>query len=156
MRLPDEVALYFFTTLKSCLEREARSARYIVSGHDIERWLLKTIKALAASKNPSRNRERLSGAFSGDVEALDMLDDPTRWPDGAGLYCVMNAGDVTENHNRFQLQAYTNQHGEISGLGVNARPIQRIHLAAMASGALINGASRQVTVSRSKRDHASC
>jgi hypothetical protein len=115
----DTAALYFFTALKSCLEREAQSARYIVSGHDIERWLLKTVKALAASKNLARGRERLSGTFSTDVDVLDMLDDPTHWPDGAGLYCVMDAGDVTENHNRFQLQPYTNQRDEISGLGVN-------------------------------------
>ncbi|SED40316.1 hypothetical protein SAMN05444161_3130 [Rhizobiales bacterium GAS191] len=115
----DAAALYFFTALKSCLDREAQSARYIVSGHDIERWLLKTAKALAASKNLARGRERLSGAFASDVQVLDMLDDPTRWPDGAGLYCVMSAGDLTENHNRFQLQPYTNQHDEISGVGVN-------------------------------------
>jgi hypothetical protein len=59
----DDTALYFFTAVKSCLDREAQSARYIVSGHDIERWLLKTVKAPAASKNLARGRERLSGAF---------------------------------------------------------------------------------------------
>jgi hypothetical protein len=47
----DSAALYFFTALKSCLDRTAQFGRYIVSGHDIERWLLKTAKALAASKN---------------------------------------------------------------------------------------------------------
>lgn len=31
----------------------------------------------------------------------------------------MNTGDVTKNHNRFQLQPQTNAQGEISGLGVN-------------------------------------
>jgi hypothetical protein len=50
---------------------------------------------------------------------LDMLDDPKHWPEGSGLYCVMNAGDVTANHNRFQLVPYTNSREEISGLGVN-------------------------------------
>jgi hypothetical protein len=48
-----------------------------------------------------------------------MLDGPLSWPDGAGLYCVMIPGALMENHNRFQLQPYTNQDGEISGLGVN-------------------------------------
>jgi hypothetical protein len=115
----DDTALYFFTALKSCLDREAQSARYIVSGHDIERWLLKTVKALAASKNLARGRQWLSGAFASDVQVLDMLDDPTNWPEGAGLYCVMKTGEKTENHNRFQLQPYTNQNDEISGLAVN-------------------------------------
>jgi hypothetical protein len=115
----DSAALYFFTALKSCLDRTAQLGRYIVSGHDIERWLLKTAKALAASKNLAQGRERLSGAFASDVQVLDMLDGPSDWPDGTGLYCVMAPGDVTENHNRFQLQPYTNGNCEICGLGVN-------------------------------------
>jgi hypothetical protein len=115
----DAAALYFFTALKSCLDGEAQSARYIVSGHDIERWLLKTVKALAVSKNLANGKEPLSGAFARDVQVLNMLDDPTKWPDGAGLYCVMTTGEVMKNHNRFQLQPYTNQSGEISGVAVS-------------------------------------
>jgi hypothetical protein len=115
----DTAALYFFTALKSCLGREAHSARYLVCGHDIERWLLKTVKAMAVSKNLARDGKRLSGAFSSDDKMLNMLDDPTHWPDGAGLYCVMNAGDVTQNHSRFQLQPYMNRRDEINGLAVN-------------------------------------
>jgi hypothetical protein len=122
----DSAALYFFTALKSGLDRSTQSGRYIVSGHDVERWLLKTAKALAASKNLARGRERLSGAFASDVQVLDMLDGPTDWPDGAGLYCVMSPGALTENHNRFQLQPYTNQAGEISGLGVNIMGVRFI------------------------------
>ncbi len=99
----DAAALFFFSSLKSCLDREADSMRYLVSGHDIERWLLKTLKTMATSGNLARGREQLSGAFSSDVQVLDMLDDPRHWPEGTGLYCVMNAGDLTENHNRFQL-----------------------------------------------------
>ena len=92
----DAAALYFFTALKSCLDRKAQSARSIVSGHDIERWLLKTIKALAASKNLARGREDFQAAFARDAQLLDMIDDPTHWPSGAGLYCVMDTGNMTE------------------------------------------------------------
>jgi hypothetical protein len=115
----DDAALYFFKAVKSCLEREAQSARYIVSGHDIERWLLKTVKALAASKNLARGRESLSGAFASDVRVLDMLDHPSQWPDRAGLYCLMKTGDLAVNHNRFQIQPYTNDKDEICGLAVS-------------------------------------
>jgi hypothetical protein len=115
----DTAAFKFFATVKSCLDREADGLRFIVSGHDIERWLLKTLKAMAASGNLSHGRERLSGAFANDVQVLDMLDDPGHWPDGAGLYCVMSAGDLTENHDRFQLVPFTNPRGELNGLGAN-------------------------------------
>ena len=115
----DDAAQYFFASLKSYLELGAGSRHAIVSGHDIERWLLKTAKAAAASKNFARGRERLSGAFSRDEAILDMLDSPGHWPDGAGLYCVMSTGDVTANRPRFEFQPATNDQGEIVALGIN-------------------------------------
>jgi len=48
-----------------------------------------------------------------------MLDDPESWPEGAGLYCTMNAGDLTENTARFQLQPLTNEHDDIVALAFN-------------------------------------
>ena len=115
----DSAALYFFSALKSCLDKVATSPHFLVSGHDVERWLLKTVKAMATSGNLARGRERLSGAFTTDVAALEMLDDPSAWPEGAGLYCVMNSGDLTENNSRFQLQPYTTAQDEICGLAAS-------------------------------------
>jgi hypothetical protein len=115
----DDAAQYFFASLKSYLELDTGSRHAIVSGHDIEGWLLKTAKAAAVSKNLARGRERLSGAFSRDDAILDMLDSPRQWPDGAGLYCIMNTGDLTENHPRFQLQPLTNDQDDIEALALN-------------------------------------
>jgi hypothetical protein len=115
----DDAAKYFFASLKSFLEHDTGSRHALVSGHDIERWLLKTAKAAAVSKNLARGRERLSGAFSRDEAILDMLDSPHRWPEGAGLYCTMNAGDRTFNHSRFQLQPLTNEQEDIEALALN-------------------------------------
>jgi hypothetical protein len=50
---------------------------------------------------------------------LDMLDDPRHWPEGAGLYCTMNTGDLTEDTPRFQLQPFTNERDDIEILGFN-------------------------------------
>jgi hypothetical protein len=115
----DDAAQYFFASLKSYFESDAASRHAIVSGHDIERWLLKTAKAAAVSKNLARGRERLSGAFSRDEAILDMLDSPHLWPEGAGLYCTMSTGDRTINHPRFQLQPLTNDQEDIEALALN-------------------------------------
>jgi hypothetical protein len=115
----DDAAKYFFSSLRSYLESDSGSRHALVSGHDIERWLLKTAKATAVSKNLARGRERLTGAFSRDTTILDMLDDPQQWPDGAGLYCTMNTGDRAFNHKRFQLQPLTNSQDEIEALALN-------------------------------------
>lgn len=114
----DDAALQFFSVLKSGLDRAAK-ADFIVSGHDIERWLLKTIKALASSNNLARGGEQLPGSFAKDIPVLDLLDDPQAWPEGAGLYCPMITGETAENQNRFQLQPYTKRNNEIVGLAAN-------------------------------------
>ena len=115
----DDAAKYFFASLKSYLEEDAGSRHALVSGHDLERWLLKTAKAAAVSKNLARGRAPLSGAFSRDAALLDMLDDPRHWPEGSGLYCTMNMGDRTLNHSRFQLQPLTNAQEDIEALALN-------------------------------------
>ena len=74
---------------------------------------------MAVSKNFARGGERLSGAFARDAAVLDMLDAPDHWAVGTGLYCTMNAGDLTENNPRFQLQPATNNQGEIEALGLS-------------------------------------
>lgn len=115
----DDAPKYFLASLKLYLETGAGLRHALVSEHDIERWLLKTAKAVAVSKNFARGRERLSGAFSRNEAILEMLDSPLQWPDGAGLYCVMNTGDTMVNHPRFQLQPLMNGQDEIEALALN-------------------------------------
>ena len=126
----DAAAQYFFTSLKSYLEQDAASRHTLISGHDMERWLLKTAKAAAVSRNLASGRERLSGAFANDKAILDMLDSPNNWPEGAGLYCVMKTGDTTVNHPRFQLQPITNEQGEIEAMALNILGLQFVLLLA--------------------------
>jgi hypothetical protein len=115
----DDAARFFFDSLKSSLELNPKTRHAIVSGHDIERWLLKTAKSMAVSKNFARGGERLSGAFANDAAILDMLDAPEHWVRGTGLYCTMDAGDLAQNNPRFQLQPATNGQGEIEALGLS-------------------------------------
>jgi hypothetical protein len=115
----DAAAHYFFASLRSYLEHDAGMRHALISGHDLERWILKTAKAAATSRNLARGREPLSGTFTRDEAILDMLDDPQHWPEGAGLYCTMNTGDRTENTARFQFQPFTNEHDDIEALAIN-------------------------------------
>lgn len=115
----DSAARYYFASLKSYLEHDSGSRHALLSGRDLERWLLKTAKAAAVSRNLARRGERLSGSFARDELILDMLDDPRHWPDGAGLYCTMKTGDLTENSARFQLRPLTNEHDDIEALVFN-------------------------------------
>jgi hypothetical protein len=48
-----------------------------------------------------------------------MLHDPGHWPEGAGLYCMMNTGDRMSNRPRLQLQPLTNAQDDIEALALN-------------------------------------
>lgn len=115
----DAAALRVFEAIKSGLEKQGQTEHFVASGHDLERWLLKTAKAMAASGNLSSNGDRLTGAFATNSAVVDMIDDYRRWPVGTGLWCTMPAGATTENSLRFQLQPLTNISGEIVGLSLN-------------------------------------
>jgi hypothetical protein len=60
----DAVAGEFFQAIKDCGTNDGGPARhYLISGHDIERWFLKTLGGLAASRSLASNKERLSEGF---------------------------------------------------------------------------------------------
>jgi hypothetical protein len=116
----DVAALRFFQMLRPCWVKDAAPLRYLICGHDLERWLLKSLKALAVSGNLARGRQRLPGIFQEDVHLIDMLDDPTQWPELTGLYFIMAPGTRTENHNHFQLAPlYGLTNDVIAGLVAN-------------------------------------
>lgn len=114
----DDAAKHFFSTLSASFDEDAVQVRSIVSGHDLERWLLKTLRAFAVSGNLGVGRERLPGQLSIDTRFVEMLDDPLSWPDGAGLYCVMKPGDVATNNARFRLRPHSNAQGEVAMIAV--------------------------------------
>jgi hypothetical protein len=116
----DAAATVFFTSLRDCLESNEEVQPYLLSGHDIERWLLKTLKAMAVSGNLAHGRVKLPGAFERSVDIIRMLERVDGWPEATGLYFVMPTGSRLINHTRFQLQPwYGDAQKELVGLWSN-------------------------------------
>lgn len=116
----DFAALRFFEMLRPCWVNDAAPLHYLICGPDLERWLLKSLKALAVSGNLARGRQRLPGMFQEDVRLIEMLDDPRQWPKLTGLYFIMRPGTRTENRNHFQLAPlYGLTNDVIAGLVAN-------------------------------------
>lgn len=113
----DSAAGLFFSGLRECMEGEIAPIPYLFSGHDIERWLLKTMKAMAVSRNLARGRVRLPGTFQRDIDVIQMLEQPEAWPPAAGLYFIMPIGARFVNDPRFRLQPwFDDAQEEIVGL----------------------------------------
>jgi hypothetical protein len=67
----DASAHYFFASLRSYLENNSGTQHALVSGHDLERWILKTAKSAAVFRYLARRRKHLSGRFARDREMLE-------------------------------------------------------------------------------------
>jgi hypothetical protein len=50
----DSAAGLLVSSLRECMEASVEPMPYLFSGHDVERWLLKTLKAMAVSPNLAR------------------------------------------------------------------------------------------------------
>ncbi|WP_136615556.1 hypothetical protein [Bradyrhizobium sacchari] len=116
----DDCAKLFFSALKHSLEKANAEHPLLVSGHDLERWLLKTLKAMAASGNLASGRVKLPDLFQGDVDVVRMIENPLSWATATGLYFVMPSGSRFINNTRIQIQPwYGESRQELVGLWTN-------------------------------------
>jgi hypothetical protein len=98
----DAVAGQFFQAIKDCGTVGAGpSRRYIFSGHDLERWFLKTLASLEASGNLASNKERMTGGFHEDIDVPGMLEEPSLWKKPVGLYFGGFKGQVIQRRDLF-------------------------------------------------------
>jgi hypothetical protein len=113
----DDAAARFIAALRKSMEGDTTPEVLLFSGHDIERWLLKTLKALAVSGNLASGREKLPGAFERNIDVIKLLDDYTAWPEATGLYFIMPTDSRMRNDKRFKIQPrYDDAQKEIVGL----------------------------------------
>jgi hypothetical protein len=104
----DAAAGYFFRALQICAtQADAPSRQFLCSGHDIERWLLKTLSAMAESNNLANDGKRLSGDFHPSVEIAELLQDTDRWQFPLGLYFTQRLGHNLNIDNSISLAPLT-------------------------------------------------
>jgi hypothetical protein len=83
----DTAAARCFQAIKCCdLERAGEGKRYLFSGHDIERWMLKTLANMVASKSVARGANRITSVFHRKVDVAELLHNPRAWLPTTGLY----------------------------------------------------------------------
>jgi hypothetical protein len=98
----DAMAGQFFQAIKNCGTVSAGpSRRYLFSGHDLERWFLKTLAGLAASRSLASSKERLTEGFHEDIAVPGLLENPALWKKPAGLYFGGHKGQVIQRRDLF-------------------------------------------------------
>jgi hypothetical protein len=104
----DAAAGCFFRALQICATQEdGPNRQFLCSGHDIERWMLKTLSAMAESNNLASNGVRLSGDFHPSVEVADLLKDIESWQFPLGLYFTQRLGHELSVDNSLSMAPLT-------------------------------------------------
>jgi hypothetical protein len=89
----DAAAGRFFDAVKQCdLNRSETGCDFLFSGHDLERWVLKTTANIVASKNVARGGGPLLATLHPKIAIADMLQDPKAWPAGTGSITCSGSG----------------------------------------------------------------
>lgn len=113
----DNVAGIFYRGFQQALlDDVAPIQTQLFSGHDIERWLLKTTAGLAASKYLGTEGERLPGDFASGIDVATLLEDPTAWRSPMGMFAIIKLGQTINVANELQIAPLTNHNREIGGL----------------------------------------
>ena len=110
---------------------------YLVSGHDLERWLLKTLAALAVSDNLADAGEKLTGQFHPSVNVTELLEHPEQWRAPLGMYFTQRLGARFQRSDTFGLAPLTIiETGELAGMLVD---IQGLSIALLVAPRPIKG-----------------
>lgn len=122
----DLAAARFFDAILKCdLDRSGDPKRFLFSGHDIERWMLKTAAGLAASKNLSSDGVPLPGDFHHKVNILSLLSDPTSWKHPMGLFFTQRLGEEFLRNDHFGIAPISRiDTKEIVGVRIDLQGLQ--------------------------------
>lgn len=100
----DTAAGQFFEALQLAdTSQSSRGFQILVSGHDIERWLLKTLFNFAYSKSLLNSGKPLLPLFHSTIDPVFLLENPASWPAGTGIYFLQNVGDRVTRNDEFAL-----------------------------------------------------
>jgi len=104
----DTAAAQFFSALERAdLNRSGDGLKVLVSGHDVERWMLKTLFNFAHANSLARGGDVLPAKFHPSIDITAMISDPTAWPKGSGLYFTNCFGDRVLRDDEFGLSPLT-------------------------------------------------
>lgn len=156
----DAAAGAFFNALKlSDLGRSSPSRRYLFSGHDIERWLLKTLANMVASKNIARDGDRITSVFHPRADVATLLTNVNSWPRAAGMYFIGKKEEIIFRDDHFWLEPLTiREPAEVVGMKASMQGLEFCFLIVPpdAGTAVVSGNFRPKSASFVHQDVRNC
>jgi hypothetical protein len=83
----DTVGAKFFEAIQTCGTTVARPGlRFLLSGHDVERWMLRSLAIFGVSKNFAIDGAVIDQDIVDRLRIVEFLEDPALWQTPAGFY----------------------------------------------------------------------
>lgn len=99
----DAAGAKFFEAVQNCGTTTARPPlQYLLSGHDLERWLLRSLAVLGVSRNLAVEDTALDQEFIERLDVVHLLENPKAWV-RRGLYLVGVQGQVFRQRHDVQM-----------------------------------------------------
>lgn len=94
----DATGARFFDAIQRCAGVQSGLKQDILlSGHDVERWMLRTLAAMAESKNFAIDGAHLEPNVSARLRISELLESPSKWKWPLGMY-MMEGANYTLAH----------------------------------------------------------
>jgi hypothetical protein len=122
----DTAGSRFFSAIQSCgTTVDGSSLNFLVSGHDIERWLLRTVAALAVSKNFGIDGAQLDAGIINRLQLSEFLENPAAWKRPLGIYYMQGVGYRFWQKPTIELQPLlVRGSGDIVGMSIDIQGMQ--------------------------------
>lgn len=146
----DLAGAQYFEAIQRCGTGDTGSTRnFLISGHDLERWILKTLGALATSNNFSIDGVGLDDAFVERLCFADLLEDTKKWRRPLGLYMLQGMGQRFTRRDNLELAPLILRGSdEVVGIWMD---IQGLHVGLLATKRDIAGTGFDKAVFRPGR-----
>lgn len=116
----DSAGIDFFRTLLD-INRDFSSGTsnptgkvYLFNGHDVERWMLKTLCGIVSSGNAESKKGKITN-WTPPERWLSILYHDAPFPSGWGLYSIDRIGERRAADNRFSFAPLTNERWNVYG-----------------------------------------
>lgn len=134
----DVVGAKFFEAIQKCGTTDTGKGHYfLLSGHDVERWMLRSLAVFGVSGNFAIDGAVIDQNFVDRLRIVDLLEDPAQWKKPTGFYLTRGLGHQFWRRDNFQLAPLVKVGGEeIMGITLD---IQGLEFALLATDHDIKG-----------------
>jgi len=140
----DAAGALFFEAIQKCGTNDTGpNQHFLLSGHDIERWMLRTLAAFGHSKNLGIDGARIDNEFVERLQLAELLEQPTHWKRPQGMYLTQGLNHRFTRKDNFELSPLLKRGSdEVVGMIFD---IQGFNLALLAASHEVEGSFLQNT-----------